>query len=193
MDRQRQFIKGVVTKLQTPGIIPKLPEIIEVSSKYIQTDMNILQLSKYAALAKQIKLDQCQIATLPGHPSHSLSISYWILEPDKVQEVIDKLIFREEFPNPKEETTVSILYNQSKSGEISTLKEKLAEKKFVVSCTRPTERLSSEIIEHSKFVSTGMINSVKKIVPGLENARNTFIPEDNYLCGESDMTIILSN
>ncbi|MFA6989968.1 MAG: LCP family protein [Candidatus Gastranaerophilaceae bacterium] len=193
MERQRLFMKGLVSKLQSPVIIPKLPQIIEVASKYVKTDMNILELSKYAALSKQIDIGESQIATLPGHPSHSLSISYWILEPDKVQDIIDKLIFREEFANPQpgEPVSVSLLYNPAKRGEIDAIKEKLAEKNFVVSCMRTTQKTNSEIIEHSKYVSTGMLKNIKKIMPELVDTHYKFDPE-NYFCGQTDLTVVLS-
>jgi LCP family protein required for cell wall assembly len=193
MDRQRLFVKGLISRLQDPFIIPKLPQVIDIAGKYVKTDLNLLDLSKYAGMAKQINIEESEIATLPGHPSHSLSISYWILEPDKVQDIIDKLIFREEFvnPNPTKPISVSLLYNPAKRAEIQTIKEKLGEKNFVVSCMRTTQKTNSEIIEHSKYVSTGMLRNIKKIMPELNDTHYKFDP-DNYLCGESDLTVVLS-
>src|SRR3989339_2031748 len=110
MRRQQWFVRGLVKKLQSPEVIVRIPQIIQVVSKYVRTDMNFYELSQFAAYAKSINLDDAQIATLPGKPSRFGRVSYWVLDTEKTQEIIDRLIFRESQDNKDSAYTVSILY-----------------------------------------------------------------------------------
>lgn len=99
--RQQAFITGLMKKLQSPAIIPKIPDLVKVVQANILTDMNLYQLSEMAAYMQGANLSDMQITTLPGAPSQRGSISYWILDPPEVQKIIDRLIYRIEPPEPE--------------------------------------------------------------------------------------------
>ena len=50
--RQQWFLRGFLERLQNPQIISKIPQIVNISKKYIKTDMSLYELSQLAALAK---------------------------------------------------------------------------------------------------------------------------------------------
>lgn len=192
MERQRWFLKSLVDKLQSPTIIPKIPELIQIASKYVRTDMNVFQLSKYAGLAKSINLSQVQMSTLPGHPSQSTFASYWILEAEKVQEIIDRLIYRDNVANTKDKLKVSLVYYDETKNKIDEIKEILGEKNFEISCTKKANYAHSEIIGHSKYISLNMANKIRKIVPELKNAQFSLV-NDRYHCRKCDITLVIAN
>ena len=57
--------------------------------------MSLYEMSQYAAVAKHFDVDNIEIATLPGAPNKKGYTSYWILDPDKTQEVVNRLIYRD--------------------------------------------------------------------------------------------------
>src|SRR5574344_1255623 len=65
--RQQWFLKALMEKLQTPEAITKIPDALKIANAYIKTDMNLYQLSQYAALSRSIDLDSIEVSTLPGY------------------------------------------------------------------------------------------------------------------------------
>jgi len=192
MERQRMLMKGLVTKMQSPESIAKLPEVISTASKYVQTDMNVFDMTRYAGIVKSIDLDDVLTATLPGHPSQNSSISYWILEPDKVQNIINRLVYHMEEENPyAEKLKISLLYNDTNSAKLDEIKTILAENNMEVVCERHTKKTVPEIIVHSNNFTTEKYKYVKTILPQLKPAHMT-ISYEMYYCGESDATFILT-
>ncbi len=191
VERQRMLIKGIITKLQSPESIAKIPEIISVTNNYVKTDMTIFDLGRYAGIAKSINLDDVMVATLPGHPSQNSYISYWILEPDKVQSIIDKLVYRIEDNDPKAAPLkVSILYNSATIDTLEKVKAALVENGMEVVCEKETYKSTPEIIAHSDRVTSKKYKYLKSIIPQLKKAHMTMAYEF-YYCGESDLTLVL--
>ena len=89
--RQQWFFNALGARLKDPQVLVKIPEVLKVMPKYILTDLSVYELSQYAALAKGIDMSTVQVATLPGSPSQRGSISYWILDPEKTQEIINSI------------------------------------------------------------------------------------------------------
>lgn len=192
MERQRMLVQGILTKLQSPESISKLPEVISVASQYIKTDMTIFDLTRYAGVAKNINTDNLVMATLPGHPSQNSYVSYWILEPDKVQNIIDRLIYRIEEDNPHAEPLkISILYNASLADDIETIKASLEENNMKVICTKETKKANSEVIAHKNTLTTTKYRYLKNILPQLKKAHMT-VSYDLFYCDESDVTLVIA-
>ena len=90
--RQQWFLRGLLEKLQSPQAIPKIPELINTVTTYVKTDLSLYEISQLASLSKNIDMNKIEVATLPGAPNQKGSISYWILDPEKTQEVINRMI-----------------------------------------------------------------------------------------------------
>ena len=91
--RQQWFFNALGARMKDPQVLVKIPEVLKVMPKYILTDLSVYELSQYAALAKSIDMTTVQVATLPGSPSQRGSISYWILDPEKTQDIINRLVY----------------------------------------------------------------------------------------------------
>ena len=192
MERQRMLVHGILTKLKEPESVSKLPEVISVASKYVKTDMNIFDLTRYAGVAKNINTDDLVMATLPGHPSQNSYISYWILEPDKVQSIIDRLVYRIENDDPQAEPLkVSLLYTADAAGSLEDVKATLADSNMEVICEKETKKGSPEVIAHKNTLTTTKYRYLKTILPQLKKAHMT-ISYDLFYCDESDVTLVVT-
>jgi len=192
VERQRMLMKGLVKKIQSPESITKIPEIISTANKYIKTDMTIFDMTRYAGVAKSMNADDILTATLPGHPSQNSYISYWILDPDKVQSIIDRLVYREEDNNPHAAPLkIGLLYNEELTPKLENIKKALDDNGMDVVCEKVTTKNTSEVIAHTNNVTSMKYRYLKSIIPQLKKAHMT-ISYDNFYCGECDATLIIT-
>ena len=189
--RQQWFLKGLAEKMQQPETIVKLPEIIRVISHNITTDMSIYELSRLAGTVKGIKLEDIEVATLPGGPSQKGYISYWILDPDKTQEVINKMIHRDSTASGYN-MVAGIMYSYDKEKEAMEVKDTLTSLGFEVSCMGRGQLTHSQFVAHSSAINSKFVNGLKKKLPLLNSAQFVFEPKKNY-CNNADFTIIIAN
>lgn len=192
VNRQQCFIEGLIKKFQSPAIIPKIPEIIKIVQDNVLTDMNLYELSELAAYMQGANLSQMQTTTLPGTPSQKGSVSYWILDPEEVQAVIDKFIYRIDDNYKIDNLTVGIAYNPRAAKNTIKVVEKLQELGYQVKCTEKTDSKESKIISHSDYVTLKTANYIKKKVHPLQNYSFSLSPELGYICGSTDLSIIIS-
>ncbi len=189
--RQQWLLRSLVNKLKQPSTITKIPDIISVAKKYVKTDMSFYEMSQYAALAKQIDLNKTEIAMLPGAPNQRGYVSYWILDPEKTQEVVNRLIYRDkEHFDENLQVSASVLASDGAKGQ--EIASHLKEAGVNVKCTGHISRSHSQFISHSKKVTNEYYNWLSKKDEVLGGLQFVYDPV-NYYCGESDFTIILSN
>lgn len=188
--RQQWFLKSLLDTMQKPSIIPQIPEALKLAMTYIKTDMTLYELSHFAALMRDINMDSVEVATLPGQPSSKGYISYWILNPEKTQEVIDRLIYRVK-PESSEKLSVGIMYTSKTENDALEVKDRLEEFGFDVNCVGKARLPHSQIIAHKQAVSSEVISKLKRKIPEIKSMQFVYSPTRQY-CTQSDFTIILS-
>lgn len=191
--RQQWFLRGLMEELKKPETITKLPEIINVANKYIKTNMSFYELSQYASLAKHIDMDKIEIAMLPGAPNKKGYISYWILDPEKTQEVVDRLIYREKI-NPAElgqQMKAGIMYSEGNEEEAQLIKEQLTTLGIEVACTGHVNKTHTQFVAHSKQVTNDYFNWLKKKTPSIIGFQFVYAPNDVY-CNGTDFTVVIA-
>lgn len=191
--RQQWFLRGLMEELKKPETITKLPEIINVANKYIKTNMSFYELSQYASLAKHIDMDKIEIAMLPGAPNKKGYISYWILDPEKTQEVVDRLIYREKI-NPSElgqQMKAGIMYSEGNEEEAQLIKEQLTTLGIEVACTGHVNKTHTQFVAHSKQVTNDYFNWLKKKTPSIIGFQFVYEPNDVY-CNGTDFTVVIA-
>ncbi len=188
--RQQWFLKSLLDTLQSPTIIPKIPEALKIAMSYVKTDMTLYELSHFAALTRDINADSVEVATLPGRPSSKGYISYWILDPEKTQEVIDRLIYRIK-PETADKITAGIMYSTNKEDDAMEVKDRLEEFGYEVNCVGRGKTPHSQIIAHKQSVSMDIISKLKRKIPEIRRMQFVYDPNKQY-CTQSDFTIILS-
>ena len=190
--RQQWFLRSLLTQLKNPKTIAKIPDIIAVAKKYVKTDMSLYEMSQYAALAKHIDMDKIEVAMLPGAPNQRGYISYWILDPEKTQEVVNRVIYRDKYHF--DETTpysASVLYSSDKQSEAQSLIDLLKAGGVNVKCTGNVSRTHSHFTAHSDKATNEYFNWLKKKTPQLEGMQFIYDPS-NYYCSDTDYTVVLA-
>ena len=190
--RQQWFLRGMMEALKKPETITKLPEIINVASKYIKTNMSFYELSQYAGFAKHLDMDKIEVAMLPGAPNKKGYISYWILDPEKTQEVVNRLIYREKV-NPESMTDVKagIIYSDANAEEAKLVKEQLINLGINVVCTGTVSKTHTQFVAHSKNITNDYYNWLKKKMPSIIGYQFVFEP-NNYYCDGTDFTVVIA-
>lgn len=192
--RQQWFLRGFLSRLQNPQTISKIPQIVNITKKYIKTDMSVYELSQLAALAKGFDEGNIQIAMLPGAPNAKGGISYWILDPDKVQDVVNRLIYREDESYDKTAQLVGgIIYTPSQISQAAAIKTRLNNLGYTVNMMELKTLPHTQFVAHNKKVSSGFYKYLKDNIPQISNTQYVYDPMKYYCVGNSDFTIVLSN
>lgn len=190
--RQQWFLRGLVDTLKKPETLTKLPEIVSKSRKYIKTDMSLYELTQFAMMAKHIDMDKVEIATLPGAPNKKGYISYWILDPEKTQDVINRLIYRKNYNRDFEiAPTASVVYSDSHSSEAADIIGELKKAGINVTCESRISKTHSQFMAHSNKVTNEYFNNLKKQVPSLNGYQFIYEPAI-YMCGETDFSVVVA-
>ncbi len=186
--RQQWFLKSLLEKVQTPEVIAKVPELVEIANKYIKTDLSPYELTQYALMMKNIDVNKIEVATLPGRPNKKGSLSYWILDPEKTQEVIDRLIYRDVKKMDRVDLKAGLVYNPEKEQDALLIKEKLKEQGIEVVCERKNSTSRSLFIANSNDITNKFYNDLTEKIPELANKQ--FVYDANkFYCPKSDFII----
>lgn len=189
--RQQWFLRGLLQEMQKPQTIAKIPQILSIAKEYVKTDMSLYEMSQYAALAKHFDIDNIEIATLPGAPNKKGYTSYWILDPEKTQEVVNRLIYRERVKSDKTQFVASVMYSNSNEEAAKALINELETNNISVKCTGTSNSTHAQFIAHTKDVTPEYYNWLKKKVSGIKSKQFVYDPV-NYYCADTDFTVILA-
>ncbi|MBR6301321.1 LCP family protein [bacterium] len=190
--RQQWFLRGLMADLQKPETIAKLPKIIAITKKYVKTDMSAYEMTQYAALAKGFDMDNVEIAMLPGAPNKHGITSYWILDPEKTQDVVDRLIYRVREEGDKEHYTASIMSSPNNAEEAANLQKALENAGIEVRCSGTLRSAHSQFIAHSKYVTVDYYAELKKEVPEVKSRQFVYDPA-TYMCSATDFTVVVAD
>lgn len=190
--RQQWFFNALISHLKDPVVIVKLPELLKIMPEYIQTDLSAYDLAKYLGMAKNVDSSTIQIGTIPGSPSTKGVISYWIIEPEKTQELINKMVYRNKKDVDIKDLSIGILCSNSKSENIVALKEELEAKGANVKLQQGESVSKNYIAIHNLDVAGDTINELKKLFPELKNKHTIYDPIGINRTGR-DLTIVISD
>lgn len=189
--RQQWFMRSFFEKIHSPQIITKIPEVLNICNTYIKTDMSFYELSQYAAFIRGVDENKIEIATLPGAPNQRGYISYWILDPKKTQEVIDRIIYRDNTAPQNVKLIAGIMYSPLKEEEALDLKNKLNDLGFEVNMLKTTQLAHSRFIANKNTVTVEFFNWIQKKLPEFNKMQFIYDPTEMYSVG-SDFTFILA-
>lgn len=110
----KEFFKQVLNK---DTIMNNLGEIALNIVKYVDTNFNITDLPKYLESIAKININNIQIVTLPGYAQYIDDISYYILDKNETDKIIDKFFYGNTDPDkePIIQTTFEQNENSSKN------------------------------------------------------------------------------
>ncbi len=189
--RQQWFMKSFSEALRSPQTLTKIPEVLNIANNYIKTDMSFYELSQYAALARNIDNNKIEIATLPGAPNQKGYISYWILDPVKTQEVINRMIYRDKFVTDVANFKGGIIYSPMREADAEALKKKLNDLGYEVNMLKLTHLSHSRFVANKNAVTLEFFVSLQKKIPELKNYQFVYDSTENFSVG-SDFTVVLA-
>ena len=191
--RQQKFIKALIEQVKSPEALRKIPEALKIASLYTRTDLNLYQMSQYAAVAREIDLNKVELVMLPGAPNKKGLVSYWILDPEKTQQVINRLIYRKKVEMKESEVSVGVMYTRERELEALSIKEQLKTLGYDVNCTgRSNQIYESQIVGYNSLVSNNMIKSMQKRIPEMSKLHYVHNPVRSF-CNTSDLIITLAD
>ncbi len=190
--RQQWFLRAFINKIKDPKMIVVIPDVISVAKKYVKTDMSLYEMSQYATMLKNIDLEKMEIATLPGAPNQKGYTSYWILDPAKTQEVINRLIYRDKPAfNASIPMAAGVMYSKENEALAKGLVEELQGLGVDVKCSGAAGRTHSQFIAHDNKVTGEYYDYLKKKTGSLKNIQFVYDPV-RYYCPGTDFTVVLS-
>ena len=190
--RQQWFLRGILNELRKPDVVSKIPDIVSVARKYIKTDMSMYDLTQFAIMMKNIDMDKIEVAVLPGAPNKHGYVSYWILDPDKTQEVINRLIYRRHSSQDVINPTASIIYTDGNVSEAQNIISDLKKEGVIISCESRISKTHSQFIAHTPRITADYYNRLKKSVSNLDEFQFVYNPSV-YMCAETDFTIVIAS
>lgn len=187
--RQQWFLTALAKKLKSPETVMKIPELAKIADKYVKTNLNVYDLSKLAAFAASINASDIETATLPGEPNKKGYASYWILDPEKCEEVINRMVFNR-VPKNYEGKTPKAGIIEVKGTNAELIQEQLKQMGFEINCTSTISGAHPQILGQSPLITSDFVRNLKSEIPELKNYRFVYDLSKNY-CPSSDFTIIV--
>lgn len=183
IEAQQKFLKALAKKVLSPMTLLKIPKMAKTLTTYVETNMEPGEIVKYANLARQIKLENIQMAVLPGIDRYIDGISYYLVDLNKTQQLVDAY-FRDIDPTNLE-LNISVLNGCGKTGIASKVANILKSNGFNV-----TEIGNADNFEYSTtqiIYKEGNLTKAKEIAAIIKGT------ELKQLAGESgpDITIII--
>ncbi len=91
VQRQQMLLKALRERLTSPRNIPRLPQIIRVMLRYVDTNLSLEEVLALATFSLELDSDSLQMVMLPGRFSETgeYNASYWILDEDASQQVMN--------------------------------------------------------------------------------------------------------
>ncbi len=190
--RQQWFLRALAERMKDPEAIAKIPEALKIADKYIKSNLSLFQMTQYAALATGLDLSKIETATMPGSPNKKGSISYWILDPDKCREVINRMVYNKTTDIKNNRLPrAGIIYNNETAQSAMNLKQELEAAGYLVNCEKRSKLPHSQICGHTPIVTRAIIKGLKKNYEELTDLQFVYDPIHRY-CMNSDFTVILS-
>lgn len=92
VDVQREFVSAAAKQWVNPMLVFKTPQLVAWLGGNVETDMNVKELSWLAWAMLRCDLDNIQTETLPGNATTISGGSYYLLDPYKVPDTVNRCI-----------------------------------------------------------------------------------------------------
>jgi len=90
VQRQQTLIKAMRSKLASPLVLPRVPSLIAMMQKYIDTNLSVEEMLALVNFGVKLEKDDFKMVMLPGRFStpDEFAASYWIMDPQKRDRVM---------------------------------------------------------------------------------------------------------
>ncbi|MCT4621429.1 MAG: LCP family protein [Marinisporobacter sp.] len=139
IDAQHDFLKALADKILSPAIITKLPKLVRTFNTYVDTNMPITTMGSYALQAKDLKIEDINMVTIPGEPKKINGLWYYVPDMDQTKTIVKQIfsgnsvnVKNENEENKKEQVTVEVLNGSNINGIATKTANILKEKGYKV-------------------------------------------------------------
>jgi LCP family protein required for cell wall assembly len=88
---QQKFLAALAGEVLQPGTLPKLPKLVPVINRYVDTNLGLSDLYTLAAAARNLTDGDIVTQTLPGRPVTVNGLSYWGVNPSEARQTLAQL------------------------------------------------------------------------------------------------------
>lgn len=136
---QQKFFKTLLAKIQSPSIIPKLPNVLSVFPKYIETNLSALNITDYGLSLANTSKEKINFHIIGGTDAWIDEISYFIYTPESNGDILsilnnEKSIDTNEKSQvegfKKNNIRINILNSTAKDGLAGNFGENIAKKGY---------------------------------------------------------------
>lgn len=92
VERQRQFVEALVSKVLSASSIIKLPQLVSQTFKIVDTNLPWETVLNIALNASKFSVDKLQTSVLPGNSQVINEAWYWVVNDQKAGPVLDTII-----------------------------------------------------------------------------------------------------
>jgi LCP family protein required for cell wall assembly len=94
IQRQQSLIQAIRNRLASPSVLVRLPQIVRLMQKYVDTNLNYEEILTLANFGLQLERDTFKMVMLPGSSSSKQGDlrSYWILDAVAVDRIITQYL-----------------------------------------------------------------------------------------------------
>ncbi|WP_202925089.1 LCP family protein [Myxacorys almedinensis] len=94
VQRQQVLIKALREKLTSPLVVPRIPSLIGMMQKYIDTNLSVEEMLSLLNLGLKLDKDDFKMVMLPGRFSapDEFKASYWIMDPQGRDRVVQDFL-----------------------------------------------------------------------------------------------------
>lgn len=199
--RQQLFLNAFAKRMKNPTVLWNLKPLLEAKDKYVLTDMSMQDLVQLALFAKDMGSHNMQVATMPGRPSGAGGVSYWVIDQQQAEKLINQMIMgintEPSSRNPDKLPTVGLLVSADHKGDVEALKERLTEMGYKVSCEGTARGSVTRLISHRDPSAQALLAGLVKTYPQVKNAQMIYSPHgstfESNTCGSPDFTVIIGD
>jgi polyisoprenyl-teichoic acid--peptidoglycan teichoic acid transferase len=92
MQRQQEFMRALGTELNRPGVIGRVPSLVQALLNTVQTNLSAGDLVYLARLGRKVNSSQVPMAILPAEPRTLHGVSYLLLESEGVRRAVEEVL-----------------------------------------------------------------------------------------------------
>ncbi|GFN21776.1 LCP family protein [Thermanaeromonas sp. C210] len=89
--RQQKFLKAMLEQAFKLSTIPKIPRLVSDLNKYVQTNLSTAEMVSLALFLKDLDSSTVVTHTVPGEGKYINGISYWVIDEEKLEEVLNSI------------------------------------------------------------------------------------------------------
>lgn len=130
IENQHIFIGKVMEKIKSPSIVIKIPNILSVIQKYVETNMDAKDILKYGYIFATIDNEKLSMDTLKGEAKYINGVSYVVYDEAQNKDIISKLYDSKVQYIDKSKLKIKVLNGTKKPGLASDFSTYIAEKGY---------------------------------------------------------------